>query len=909
MGHEVLYCGKCRTQLRGVQFEKGAAVRVGGQAYCSACAPKEAVAPERPEVADAAPLSTATPRAGQRTVPPAPRSGLLPFLLAGAGALFLLIAIAAVAGGKKPPSPPRPSPVEAAVSAPEAEPPPPERRPEAVREEPRRTAPQPKEAADAMAAEAAVIESQARAACREENFKQAFEILEQARRRHSEPEWAGRMDRLLREATRELETLFARLRTEAVEHRRRGQAEKVREAQDRVAKWGFDRYRSELEKALPGVVPEAPVPPAEHLAYRKQWEAAMLAAGSRNYAPAMAELKKAHSALREDPLRAEAAADVETVRAVEAMTAEALQAVVKGPKGRKLSLSTFDEAGSPRKVEGTLLRVDAQRLEVKTSEGPVRVEFGELVPSSVAEMFLARPQKKPATDGRTAAIFCLLEGDLDAARKLAAEGVPDRYWAQGAKAAERRARPDDREVEARKLFHAAEAEVGTFSTTAQAVGKYAVLLKDFADTSFVRRNRPSIDSRSGMGKEFFFYPEDLSGGGSFQLAKAAKLEACWTSLAEPPTDRMKENFVELAFSVLPKAEYRCWVYAGGCCGETLTCHAQVTGLSAVHPKTKEPTVAEPGADFWVPLKHVISTTARLHQSHGGPKQPVRWGWVAVPLPKFGTPGAKKVRVLTDQQGFAVAYALVSAVKAAPPKEPELKELEKERAERWGERTLAPPDATLVAHWKFDEKAGAVAFDASGRGNNASLVNAPSWTVGKAGGAVAFDGVDDYANVPHSATLDLGAEGQSYSISVWYRRTGAPASSRTIVNKNDGEGPYPFDLSVNPKGQPSFVLWDGNAAGQTPALSAQVVTDGAWHHLVAVRDAGAKMLRLYVDGTEAPTVNDVTRAGIKNTDGVWMARTEANKNFYHDAIALDDVRVYVRALGAAEVQALAAGRPR
>jgi hypothetical protein len=748
-----------------------------------------------------------------------------------------------------------------------------------------------------------------RAACREEQFQKAFEILDEAGRLHAAAEWAATVEQRRREVNREVDALYARLKGEAREARRKGPPEKGRELQERVAKWGLDRLRSDLEKALAEVVPEPPPPPPEAVAYRQRWEAAMAAAGGRDYAAAAAELQKAQEALREPALKAEAAADLEVIRSVEAMVGEAFQGLLKTPRGHKLSLSHLDEAGAVRTSEGTLLRVEGQRVELRAPEGPVSIEFGELAPGAVAELFLARPGKKASTDGKTAAAFLLLEGDDEGARKLNAAGIPDRFWEGAARAAERRARPGPREVEARKRFQAAEADVVRFSSTASAVEEFATLLRDFADTAFVRRNRPSLVARAQSGKEFFFFPEDLLGGGAFQLARAPKLEACWVSAADGPAERMAEHFVELSFSVLPGAEYRCWVYAGGCCGETLTCHAQGTDWAAPHPKTKEPTAAEPGAAFWVPLRHTISTPTRLHSAHVGPKQPVRWGWVPVPLPKYPAPGPKKVRILSDQQGFAVAYAFVSAVKSAPPRDGELRELEKERAERLGERgALPPPDPTLVAHWKLDEKAGAAAFDGSGRGNTASLVNGGSWTAGKIGGALAFDGVDDHATVPHSGSLDLGAEGQSYSIALWYRRTGNPASSRGIVGKNDGEGPYPFDLQTRKTGHVAFVVWDGKPGDQVPVVSGQVVTDGAWHHVAAVRDASAKVLRLYVDGAEAAAaVPETSKGSLKNADGVWMARSEANKRFHHDAIALDDVRIYARALGAAEVQALASGR--
>lgn len=63
----------------------------------------------------------------------------------------------------------------------------------------------------------------------------------------------------------------------------------------------------------------------------------------------------------------------------------------------------------------------------------------------------------------------------------------------------------------------------------------------------------------------------------------------------------------------------------------------------------------------------------------------------------------------------------------------------------------------VAHWKFDEGSGSTAFDSSGNGNDGTLqadMATTSWTTGKYGGALNFDGVDDYVNVPDSAAFDI-----------------------------------------------------------------------------------------------------------------------------------------------------------
>ena len=69
---------------------------------------------------------------------------------------------------------------------------------------------------------------------------------------------------------------------------------------------------------------------------------------------------------------------------------------------------------------------------------------------------------------------------------------------------------------------------------------------------------------------------------------------------------------------------------------------------------------------------------------------------------------------------------------------------------------------LVGWWKFDEGSGTVAYDSSGNGNDGNLTNGPTWATGKIGGALSFDGVDDYVELDN---FELGGE---MSFSVWVR---------------------------------------------------------------------------------------------------------------------------------------------
>ena len=74
----------------------------------------------------------------------------------------------------------------------------------------------------------------------------------------------------------------------------------------------------------------------------------------------------------------------------------------------------------------------------------------------------------------------------------------------------------------------------------------------------------------------------------------------------------------------------------------------------------------------------------------------------------------------------------------------------------------------VAHWKMDENTGQTAFDTSGTNNGTLGTGAtadsadPTWTNGKYGSGLKFDGVNDYVSV----SGPLIADGNSWSVSIW-----------------------------------------------------------------------------------------------------------------------------------------------
>jgi len=212
--------------------------------------------------------------------------------------------------------------------------------------------------------------------------------------------------------------------------------------------------------------------------------------------------------------------------------------------------------------------------------------------------------------------------------------------------------------------------------------------------------------------------------------------------------------------------------------------------------------------------------------------------------------------------------------------------------------------SLVLHYTFDEGSGTLLNDVSGYGNNGTLINpdVTVWQAGQIGGSIKFYATNDHAQTPHSDSLNLGAVGEGYSISFWFKDDSKPSSERQILGKGGRSGPAPFIFRLDQSGRVSFRISDGFQAS-TIESDSSIVSDG-WRHIVGVRDISTDRIRLYVDRTETGgLVSDSTNLDLSNTLDVFFNKYDAGTAFFYDRFSLDDVRIYKHALSGEEILSL------
>jgi len=207
---------------------------------------------------------------------------------------------------------------------------------------------------------------------------------------------------------------------------------------------------------------------------------------------------------------------------------------------------------------------------------------------------------------------------------------------------------------------------------------------------------------------------------------------------------------------------------------------------------------------------------------------------------------------------------------------------------WSFRTqpvIQITDPNLVAWWKLDEGTGNIALDWSGYGNHGQLIGGPQWISGYDGGALEFDGGDDYVNISSPSGFPIGTSPRS--MCGWGRTDSVAGGWRWIAAYGSAGTSLAMFIGINGED-----LYGGGYGDDV--LQADFWQIDVWHHICLTYDGTTA--RLYADGvmvtSEAKNWNlTLSRAHIGR-------QVNDVAEFWDGAI--DDVRIYNKALTRDEI---------
>ncbi len=211
-------------------------------------------------------------------------------------------------------------------------------------------------------------------------------------------------------------------------------------------------------------------------------------------------------------------------------------------------------------------------------------------------------------------------------------------------------------------------------------------------------------------------------------------------------------------------------------------------------------------------------------------------------------------------------------------------------------TKAPSNLGLVGYWPLDDASGVIASDSSGNGNTGTITGA-SWASGKRGKALDFNGTDQHVSVTASSVLNPTT---ALTVSAWIKPDAVDNEWGPVVesggNLNSGTG-YFFGYYTASN---SFIFEVGDGSYDSVSVLLPV---GQWYHVVGTYSASGN-LYLYVNGVQVGT-HSHTVASISYDSNPFTIGKLAYccATGHHFDGQIDDVRVYNRALSAADVATL------
>ncbi len=205
-------------------------------------------------------------------------------------------------------------------------------------------------------------------------------------------------------------------------------------------------------------------------------------------------------------------------------------------------------------------------------------------------------------------------------------------------------------------------------------------------------------------------------------------------------------------------------------------------------------------------------------------------------------------------------------------------------------------AELVGWWRFDEGSGTVASDTSGNGNVGTLNGDPQWIAGHFGGALEFDGIDDYVNCGSDPSLDL----TTWTVMFWLNVNENKNYSGFIVKGLDAAENY--EVLTYGDGHFHFPILFTDGSRTYGNTDPGICVVGEWAHYTYTYDS-SEGRRFYKDGTLVFEDTESNTPQVSTSPLTIGNEQPMSRNVNG---IMDDVRIYSHVLSEPELQAAMQG---
>jgi hypothetical protein len=212
-----------------------------------------------------------------------------------------------------------------------------------------------------------------------------------------------------------------------------------------------------------------------------------------------------------------------------------------------------------------------------------------------------------------------------------------------------------------------------------------------------------------------------------------------------------------------------------------------------------------------------------------------------------------------------------------------------------------PDSNTQGLWHFDDGSGTIAIDSSANDNDGVLhPSGPLWTTGQIGDALKFDGVNDYVDCGDDMSLKPKT---ALSIESWVKFD-SPTGDAMIISDHHwqvNKRSYFLGRMGSLTNRLLFGI-SSNGADRYQVYYDSLLSADTWYHIAATFSGETQELKIYIDGSEVPTV---VRTGsplsslYTSPNHIFIGKGFDNKWRLKNLI--NEVALYDRTLSASEIQ--------
>lgn len=191
---------------------------------------------------------------------------------------------------------------------------------------------------------------------------------------------------------------------------------------------------------------------------------------------------------------------------------------------------------------------------------------------------------------------------------------------------------------------------------------------------------------------------------------------------------------------------------------------------------------------------------------------------------------------------------------------------------------------LVLYYSFDNNRGLTVTDQSGQGHYGTVHGASYESNGKVGGAMSFDGDDDYIS-----TSDISL--REFTFSAWIKTNTGRLNNRRIFLLSDGK--HCYALQTNVGGSVGIYIADDVEINEYDWS----FSFGKWTHITVTHDGS--IFKIYRDG-KLTEVGHIETSGVKGT--LYIGGTDKHRGGFWQGM-IDELFIFNRTLSDLEVERL------